>query len=1423
MPTDVSQFGAYEVGIRTGYGYVLYVNGEQVLTVSAEEATADTTTYHRISFPIDTLPSSGKVTIAAEVIFPAEHEALTDDFAGFAMLVLKSSVRSFEGVANSDHPADLSGEGMANAFDGDRRTKWTAMSLPAYVELAYPNQRRDFINAYSISTSGGMDTRRPHKWTLSGSNDNSQWDVLDQREGVSFTHMYQTMRFTLAHNHVAYNQYRFTFDGTAEEALEIGLIQLYLDDVEYVATPVLSYPSATVELFVGQTNVYIAPTTGGFTSFATTSTLPAGLTLSADSGVIYGSPESAAESATISITATHVTTGETSYSASFTLSVVACTGTKRRVRIMKYDYWQGSADRWVLKQGETVIDEHVGRDIFGSQAAGQQNFEYCLDEAVYTLTLSQDFDRGWHRQSYIDVFVYVAETETMRVLHATGIHREPTALVYEFNTYVLSDNDLTQWTYKADGTIPDGWATSDFSGTWDSVPASAPEVSQNVWLFRRVVTLSSITNLMGFEVMAYHRAGLIFYVNGQEVFRTNVEGALTSTSTGSNLSGGSLVWTHFSGRVGTGNLIAGSNVLGIAIVNTDNTARTIDNIFQIRMLSPNALSVGLQTTVSDTHHNDGGTVSANMFHGDYNARFVSTASQTHQITATFQNGGKQYVNMYCIVSGWNALENSPSAWEVLVSETGDSFNSVQTVSNEYFTDLLQKKCYFMPNEVSIRAIRFTFTAIREPSDNLQINAIDLYYVDPAQYTLPTFGFGEGEEYVAYVGANYYLQSSSSLYYELTITPELPAGLKLSSSGMIHGKATASAQQTSYTVSGRNLSGAPAQAIVMLTVAECTNDHSLASMSMTNTNTNGKRMSILVTDTNREIVYWNDNIPDYTSSFNMGFCAVKGVITFVLLDRSNNPWGNTYTITAGSDVITGTHAQGDTPRIIAVAPFSYVTESESTVEFSTNYLENWYKKETTRNWEELKLNELPPVSTITAFYCARFDAPSLDAIASYMVGVKVRGGFVMYLNGQEVNRVRVAEDASHTTPATGAFDEPTYVTYGDSAQLSLLEATDNLLCVEVHDTEERPDDDNTFNMYVQPKMTSRDLVANGEGTASHVGYNDQWYDERNYHLWNKVNTDKFFSNDNSCTNVWGQWTFNNFGRDYATAARVYQGNVERRRFKSLRVEATNNPEDESPVFDELASIASVTWTNSYVDIEFVPTKPYRAYRMVFNGCQSEGIEVGEIYFYSNRLQGDVCRPANGLPGALENGLVNGPCPDLYEGSVIFQCQGGSFVELSQACTAAAPTLLEYDQEEYVLYTGKNCNIEPTVRGLELTFVTLPTLPAGLTINESTGVISGKPTTPQEARQYTVTARNNAGVIQAKIRITVVESPTPVWLYIVIVVAVIVVIAIIVVLIMVISKKSKSKKGKGKGKGKNLPKTAAPAPKAKESAASKNIFV
>ena len=1425
VPSDISGFASFEVGIYTGYGYILYINGEEVLRHNVDEVVAEDAMYHRVALPIDMLPSDA-VVIAAEIYYPADHQELTDDFKGFMTFVPKSAMRAFEGTVSSDHPLDYSSQGMENAFDMDRRTTWGVSSLPAYLNYTFDGQRRDFINAYAITSSGGVEARRPYKWVLRGSNDGATWTVLDEREGVVFTAMYQTKRFTLPHNHESFNQYSITFEEAASGTImEVGLVEFFADDVTYIETPTLEYPSASVELFAGQTDVYIAPTTNGFTSFSTSGTLPTGLTLSEDSGAIFGSVETATSATSITVNAVHVLTGETSYTATISISVVDCTGERRRVRIVKHDGGFGSADLWELKSGETVLDSHYGRDILNSQVAGDEYFEYCLTQGIYTLALSQKYDQGWDLTSYIDVFVYVSDTETMRVLHNTCVY-SPSTSEYEFNTYVLSDNDLTQWTYNADGTIPDGWASSDFSGSWSNVPSEAPQVSQSVWLFRRQVTVSTITNLMGFEVMVYHRAGLIFYLNGEEVFRTNVDGTLTGSSTGTNQNSGTAVWTHFTERVGTGHLIAGQNTFALAIVNPDSTQRTIDTLIQIRMLSPMSISLGLETSVTDTHHNNADTVSENMFHGDYNTRYVSTASEEHVVTATFLYGGMHFINMYCMISGWNALENSPSGWTVAVSQDGSIFTDVQTTTEVHFKEMFQRRCFVMPNENSIRAIRFTFNSIQHASDNIQLNILDLFYADPSQFTVPTFSYGEASEHTAYVGGDFSLEPVSMLYYDFSIEPSLPDGMVLESTGIIRGRPTAAADSATYMVSARNLAGVSVSASVLLSVADCSNGHYLASMTMTNTNTYGVRMVILITVSD-ETLYWNDNIPNYASAFDIAFCVPGGVIKFVLMDRNNEGWQNTYTITAGDETSTGSVDRGETPLTISLAPFYYIEESGATVQFSQQAPEEgWYRRDATRNWEEIALGEMPPISGLTSYYCATFDASSLSDLATFEIAAKVRGGLVMYLNDQEVNRVRVPTDATHETPAEGEFDEAQYISYIDSTQMSVIEETNNLICIEVHELQARPDDDNPFNMYIKPYMGDRDVVVDGEGTCSHVGYYDSSYDERSYHLWNKVTSDKFFSSDSSCTNVWGLWTFNNYRRDYATHGVFYRGNVAYRRAYSVSVQGTNDPESENPTFVELASRSDLTWSSSYEEIDFIPNKPYRAYRAVFNGCNSEGIEIGEILFYANRVEGSVCRPQNGLPGTTEGSYVQGECPELYSGTVSYLCSGGEFVETGRACTASAPTLFEYESSSATAYTRQYFELKATFVGAEVSFTAFPNLPDGLEVDQTTGNIQGTPRAAQETRSFTITCGNGNGSIQARIALTVVETPTPVWVYIVIVVAVIVVIAIIVVVIIVVVKNSKKGKGKGKGKNKSktLPKTAAaPAPKLKETTASKKIAV
>jgi hypothetical protein len=61
---------------------------------------------------------------------------------------------------------------------------------------------------------------------------------------------------------------------------------------------------------------------------------------------------------------------------------------------------------------------------------------------------------------------------------------------------------------------------------------------------------------------------------------------------------------------------------------------------------------------------------------------------------------------------------------------------------------------------------------------------------------------------------------------------------------------------------------------------------------------------------------------------------------------------------------------------------------------------------------------------------------------------------------------------------------------------------------------------------------------------------------------------------------------------------------------------------------------------------------------------------------------------------------------------------------------------------------------------VSYVVSPALPAGLTLNSSTGVISGTPTTLTATSNYTITATNTGGSTPASLSITVV-SPYTAW--------------------------------------------------------------
>jgi hypothetical protein len=101
-----------------------------------------------------------------------------------------------------------------------------------------------------------------------------------------------------------------------------------------------------------------------------------------------------------------------------------------------------------------------------------------------------------------------------------------------------------------------------------------------------------------------------------------------------------------------------------------------------------------------------------------------------------------------------------------------------------------------------------------------------------------------------------------------------------------------------------------------------------------------------------------------------------------------------------------------------------------------------------------------------------------------------------------------------------------------------------------------------------------------------------------------------------------------------------------------------------------------------------------------------------------------------------------------------CGGGGKTGQNDTLTVVAPSNLAYPQPTITATVGKAIIADmPAVTGTVDSYTVSPTLPAGLSLNSSTGAISGTPTAVAVQATYTVVARNSAGSTSAMIQVTV----------------------------------------------------------------------
>lgn len=102
---------------------------------------------------------------------------------------------------------------------------------------------------------------------------------------------------------------------------------------------------------------------------------------------------------------------------------------------------------------------------------------------------------------------------------------------------------------------------------------------------------------------------------------------------------------------------------------------------------------------------------------------------------------------------------------------------------------------------------------------------------------------------------------------------------------------------------------------------------------------------------------------------------------------------------------------------------------------------------------------------------------------------------------------------------------------------------------------------------------------------------------------------------------------------------------------------------------------------------------------------------------------------------------------------------SIIQAFFMATGNAPSGLSYASPQTFTQNTAISPLSPTVTGTVTSYSVSPSLPSGLSISSSTGVISGTPTVTSSATTYTVTASNPYGSTTFPLSITVASAVSP----------------------------------------------------------------
>lgn len=130
------------------------------------------------------------------------------------------------------------GESKEMAFDNTTTTKWlTGFTPTGWIQFQFPDNQAYTITRYSIASANDAPERDPRNWTLFGSNDGTNWNVVDRQVDQSWSARFLRREFACSDpNAYRYYQLYITLNNGAANLTGFSEMEL-LEDVYLAHTP----------------------------------------------------------------------------------------------------------------------------------------------------------------------------------------------------------------------------------------------------------------------------------------------------------------------------------------------------------------------------------------------------------------------------------------------------------------------------------------------------------------------------------------------------------------------------------------------------------------------------------------------------------------------------------------------------------------------------------------------------------------------------------------------------------------------------------------------------------------------------------------------------------------------------------------------------------------------------------------------------------------------------------------------------------------------------------------------------------------------------------------------------------------------------------------------------------------------------------